>query len=116
MKTTVTLTQENAAALAWAVQLTGLSIDEIVNLLLQDTLENFQPDYWDSYPHETVGNWKLKDRASAERTLEWVKRRVRKGERGKYPIVETEITELEDGHFEIDAFATCRDGKTHRVC
>jgi hypothetical protein len=32
MKTTVTLTDENVAGLAWAVKLTGLSLEEIVNL------------------------------------------------------------------------------------
>jgi hypothetical protein len=30
MKTNVTLTDENAAGLAWAVELTGLSLEEIV--------------------------------------------------------------------------------------
>jgi hypothetical protein len=34
MKTTVTLTDENVAGLVWAVKLTGLSLQEIVNLLL----------------------------------------------------------------------------------
>ena len=32
MKTTVTLTDENAAGLAWCVELTGLSLEEIVNI------------------------------------------------------------------------------------
>jgi hypothetical protein len=32
MKATVTLTDENAACLAWAVKLIGLSLEEIVNL------------------------------------------------------------------------------------
>jgi hypothetical protein len=31
MKTTVTLTDENAAGHAWAVKLTGLSLEGIVN-------------------------------------------------------------------------------------
>ena len=97
MKTTVTLTPENAEGLAWAVELTGLSIDEIVNLLLKDDVSNFQPDYDDSYPEELIGNWKLKDRASAECTLKWVTKRVRKGRRGKYPIVETESLNAKTG-------------------
>jgi len=116
MKTTVTLTPENAEGLAWAVELTGLSIDEIVNLLLKDDVSNFQPDYDDSYPEELIGNWKLKDCANAERTLEWVTKRVRKGRRGKYPIVQTEITQRKDGRFEIDAFSSWKNGETHRVC
>src|SRR5215469_16196372 len=44
MKTTVTLTDENAAGLAWAVNLTGLSLEEIVNLLLASELTCFRPD------------------------------------------------------------------------
>src|SRR6476620_5114775 len=116
MKTTVTLTPENAEGLAWAVELTGLSIDEVVNLLLKDDVSNFRPDNHDSYPEQLVGNWKLKDRASAERTLKWVTKRVRKGHRGEYPIVETAIRELKDGRFEIDAFTTWKNGETHRAC
>jgi hypothetical protein len=36
MKTTVTLSDKNSAALAWAIELTGLSLEEIVNSLLAD--------------------------------------------------------------------------------
>ena len=49
MKTTLTLTDKNAAGLAWA---------------------------------------ELEDRASAERTLQWVKKGIRKGRKGKFPIFE----------------------------
>jgi hypothetical protein len=45
IKTTVTLTDENAAGLAWAVDLTGLSLEEIINNLLADELTCFRPDY-----------------------------------------------------------------------
>ena len=69
MKTTVTLTAENVAGLAWAVELTGLSLEEIVNLLLADELTCFQPDYDDVYVENTLGWWKFKDRTSVERTL-----------------------------------------------
>jgi hypothetical protein len=57
------------ARLASGIELTGLSLDEIINSLLADKLKNFRPDNDDSYPHETVGCWKFKDRANAERTL-----------------------------------------------
>src|SRR5215831_19011404 len=77
MKTTVTLSDENAAGLAWAVKLTGLSLEKIVNLLLADELTCFRPDYEDEYVENTLGCWKLKDRASAERTLHWIKLRKR---------------------------------------
>jgi hypothetical protein len=44
MKTTVTLTDENAAGLAWVVKMTGLSLEEVVNNLLAAEVEEFQPD------------------------------------------------------------------------
>jgi hypothetical protein len=121
MKITITLTRvlltpENAAALARAVKLTGLPIDEIVNFLLAYELQNFNEANDDSYPENTIGLLKFKDRSSAERTLEWVKRRARKGCRGKFPLIETAIRELEDGRFEIDAFQTSRSGECERVC
>jgi len=116
MTTTITLTPENVAGLAWAVELTGLPIDEIVNMMVKDEIENFNPDSVDSYPHEWIGCWKFKDRASAERTLKWIKKRVRKGRRGKFPIVETEVSEDPDGRFGIDVFATWQDGQYRRVC
>jgi hypothetical protein len=62
MKTTVTLTDENAAGLALAVELTGLSLDEIVNNLLADELTCFRPDDdWNEYVENTLGCWKFKD-------------------------------------------------------
>jgi|SRR6516165_6793461 len=116
MKTTVTLTDENVAGLAWAVKLTGLSLEEIVNLLLPDELTCFRPDEdWNVYVENTLGCWKLNDRASAERTLAWVKKKVRKGRRGKYPIFEGEAREVEAGRFQIDAFVTSRNGERKRV-
>jgi len=117
MKTTVALTDENATGLAWAVELTGLSLEEIVNLLLADELTCFRPDDdWNEYVENTFGCWKFKDRAGAERTLGWVKKHLRKGFKGKFPIVETAIREVADGRFEIDAFRTWRNGKCDRVC
>jgi hypothetical protein len=116
MKTTVTLTDENTARLAWVVKLTGLSLEEIVNLLLADELTCFRPDYDDEYVENTLGSWKFKDRARAERTLGWVKKRIREGGRGKFPIVETAIREVTGDRFEIDAFKTGRNGKCDRVC
>jgi hypothetical protein len=68
MNTIVTLTPDNAAGLAWAVELTGLSLEEIVNNLVADELTCFRPDHYDVYVENTLGCWKFKDRASAERT------------------------------------------------
>jgi hypothetical protein len=68
MKTITALTDENAARLAWAVKLTGLSLEEIVNLLLAYKLTCFRPDdEWNEYVENVLGCWKLKSRASAER-------------------------------------------------
>ena len=115
MKTTVTLTDENAAGLAWGVKLTGLSLEEIVNLLLADELMCFRPGYENEYVGTTLGCWKLKDRASAERTLGWVKKRIRKSRKGKFPIFESAIREAGGDRFEIDAFKTSRSGEGERV-
>ena len=90
MKTTVTLTDENGAGLAWAVNLTGLSLEEIVNLLLADELTCFRPDYEDEYVENTLGCWKLKDRASAERTLRWVKKRFAKAVEASSPFLKAQ--------------------------
>jgi hypothetical protein len=91
MKTTVTLSDENVAGLAWAVKLTGLSLEKIVNLLLTGEITCFRSDGdWNEYVENTLGCLKLKDRASAERTLQWVKKKVPKGRRCKFPIFEGE--------------------------
>ena len=47
-----------------------------------DELTCFRPDYDDSYVENTLGCWKLKDRASAERTFRRVEKKVRKRRRG----------------------------------
>jgi hypothetical protein len=59
----------------------------------------------------SLGCWKLKSRASAERTLRWAKKKVRKGHRGKFPIFEGAVREVETGRFQIDAFKTWRNGE-----
>ena len=90
-----------------AVKLTGLSLEEIVNLLLTDELTCFRPDYEDEYLENTLGRWKLKDRASAERTLRWVKKRFAraakasirflKAQSGNSELVAFRLTLLEPG-------------------
>ena len=69
----------------------------------------------DVYDENTPGCWKLKDHASAGRTLQWVKKKIRKGRRGKFPIFEGAVREVEGGRFQIDAFKTSRNGKRDRV-
>jgi hypothetical protein len=116
MKTTVQLTPENAATLSWCSKLTGLPAEELINFFLAEYVENFNEDTTTAFPEETIGLLKFKDRESAARTLEWVERRVRKGQTGKFPIFESSIDELPDGRFQIDAFKTWRDGECIRVC
>jgi hypothetical protein len=79
-----------------------------VNNLLAEELGSFRPDYNDVFVENTLGCWKFKDRASAERTLGSVKKRIREGRRGKFPIFETAIREVAGGRFQIDAFKTWR--------
>jgi hypothetical protein len=76
----------------------------------------FPTGYEDEYIENTLGCWKFKDRAGAERTLEWVRKRIRKGRKGKFPIVETSIREVAGSGFEIHAFKTWRNGECERVC
>jgi hypothetical protein len=116
MKTTATLTTKTQPSSPGAVKLTGLFLEEIVNLLLADELTCFRPDDDDEYVENTLGCWKFKDRAGAERTLGWVKKRARKGCKGTFPIVETAIREVAGGRFEIDAFVTRRTGQCERIC
>ena len=116
MKTTVKLTPENASTLSWCSKLTGLPAEELINFFLAEYFEDFNEDNQDHFCEETIGLLRFKDRESAARTLEWVERRVRKGQTGKFPIFESSIDELPDGRFQIDAFKTWRDGECIRVC
>ena len=43
-------------------------------------------------------------------------RGVRKGRRGKFPLFEGTVREVEAGRFQIDAFTTGRDGGREWVC
>jgi hypothetical protein len=88
----------------------------IDQLLLAEYLHDFNKDNDDSFPEETLGLLKFKDRESAKRTLEWVKSRVQKEPTGKFPIFESSIDELPDGRFQIDAFKTDKNGESNRVC
>jgi hypothetical protein len=89
METTVKMTPENAATLSWCSKLTGLLPEELINLFLAVYFENFNEDTTTAFPEETIGLLKFKDRESAAPTLEWVERRVRKGQIGKFPIFES---------------------------
>ena len=116
MKTAIALTPENASTLSWWSKLTGLPTEELINFCLAEYLQKFNRDNDESFPEETLGLLKFKDRQSAKRTLEWVKSRVLKGHTGKYPIFESSIDELPDGSFQIDAFMTLQNGESSRVC
>jgi hypothetical protein len=60
----------------------------LINFCLAEYLHDFNKDNDDSFPEETLGLLKFKDRESAKRTLEWVKSRVQKEHTGKFPIFE----------------------------
>ena len=47
--------------------------------------------------------------------MQWVKKKVRKGRTGKFPIFEGAVREVEVGRFQIDAFGTWRNGERERV-
>jgi hypothetical protein len=116
VKTAIALTPENATTLSWWSKLTGLPTEELINFCLAEYLHDFNKDNDDSFPEETLGLLKFKDRESAKRTLEWVKSRVQKEHTGKFPIFESSIDELPDGRFQIDAFKTDKNGESNRVC
>ena len=116
VKTAIALTPENATTLSWWSKLTGLPTEELINFCLAEYLQDFNKDNDNSFPEETLGLLKFKDRESAKRTLEWVKSRVQKEHTGKFPIFESSIDELPDGRFQIDAFKTDKNGESNRVC
>jgi hypothetical protein len=116
VKTALALTPENATTLSWWSKLTGLPTEELINFCLAEYLQNFNKDNEGTFPEETLGLLKFKDRESAKRTLEWVKSGVQKEHTGKFPIFESSIDELPDGRFQIDAFKTGKNGESNRVC
>jgi hypothetical protein len=116
VKTALALTPENATTLLWWSKLTGLPTEELINFCLAEYFHDFNKDNESSFPEETLGLLKFKDRESAKRTLEWVKSRVQKEHTGKFPIFESSIDELPDGRFQIDAFKTGKNGESNRVC
>ena len=116
MKTAIALTPENAATLSWWSKLTGLPTEELINFVLAEYFLDFNKDNDQSFPEETLRLLKFKDRKGAERALEWVKSRVLKGHKGRYPVFESSIDELPDGNFQIDAFITLQNGESSRVC
>ena len=104
---TITLTSDDDAGFAWAVQLTGLSLEEIVNLLLEDLVDQFDPDSRDEFMENYFGAWRYKTRRDAERVLEWVKSRNK--------IVESAIRQ-ECAGFMIDANTPDHNGEPRRIC
>jgi hypothetical protein len=115
---TVTLTEENFTALSFFVKLTGLSADELVNFLLADSFQNFNPELdrvWGPYVEETLGCLKYKDRESAKRTLDWCTERLR-GKDGLLPKkFRSSIRKLPGGRLEINAWHEDWSGKTERL-
>jgi hypothetical protein len=116
MKTIVELTPENAATLTWAMQLTGLPADELINFFLVDCFQNIDPEDDESFTRQTIGLPKFKTREDAARVIDWVKASVRKEHQGKLPAIESEIREVDDGRFEINVFTNWKGSETHRVC
>jgi hypothetical protein len=89
----------------------------LINFFLADYFQNVNEYTDNSFPEETIGLLKFSDRTSAERTLEWIKKRVRKGHKGEFPIFESEIRgRLGAGRFEIGAYSISRRGVCERVC
>jgi hypothetical protein len=71
MKTTVTLTDENAAIVAQYAELTGFTQEELTNRFLADYFAVFD-DEDESFINETIGSMYFKDRKSAERVQAWL--------------------------------------------
>jgi hypothetical protein len=61
--------------------------EELVNFCFAEYLQDFNKNNASSFPEQTLGLLKFKDRICAERTLEWVKSRVLKGANGQVPDV-----------------------------
>jgi len=99
MKTTVTLTDENAAIVAQYGELTGFTQEELTNWFLADYFAMFD-DEDQSFINETIGSMYFKDRKSAERVQTWLVKRLEK-KRYFHDSIETEINRNPDGTFDI---------------
>jgi hypothetical protein len=62
VKTAIALTPENASTLSWWSKLTGLPTEELINFCLAEYLQKFNRDNDESFPEETLGLLKFKDR------------------------------------------------------
>jgi hypothetical protein len=112
---TVTLTEENFTVLNFFVELTGLSPDELVNFILTEEFDQFNPENRDSYVDGTLGCLKYKDRESAKRTLDWCTERFRHKDGSLPKKFRSSIRKLPDGKFEINAWHEDWSGKTERL-
>jgi hypothetical protein len=107
----ITLTPENSAALAFWTDLTGLSVQEIANHLLESELEVFSPDNRDTVVTDTLAGFKYADRQSAERVLAWATEHLKNYYRKVLKKFTGGVDELPDGRFEIYAYGTSGTGR-----
>jgi hypothetical protein len=107
----ITLTPENSAALAFWTDLTGLSVQEIANHLLESELEVFSPDNRDTVVTDTLAGFKYADRQSAERVLAWATEHLKNYYSKVLKKFTGGVDELPDGRFEIYAYGTSGTGR-----
>jgi hypothetical protein len=111
----ITLTPENSAALAFWTDLTGLSVQEIANCLLESELEGFSPNNTDTIVTDTLAGFKYADRQSAERVLAWATEHLKNYYRKTLKTFSSRVDELPDGRFEIYAYGTNATGRRHSL-
>ena len=111
----VTLTAENSAALAFWTELTGLSVQEIANCLLESQLEVFSPNNTDTIVTDTLAGFQYADRQSAERVLAWATEHLKNYYRKALKTFSSGVDELPGGRFEIYAFGTNGTGRRHSL-
>ena len=115
MKTTITLTDENAAIVAQYGELTGFTQEELTNWFLADYFGMFD-DEDQSFINETIGSMYFKDRKSAERVQTWLVKRLEK--KGYFhDSIETQINSNPDGTFDVrlSVPALLEKGGRHQV-
>ena len=103
MKTAVTLTPENAAAVAQYAELSGRTPGEFLAELLNSQIENFADPKTGSID-DHLANLHYPTRASAERVLAWLENRIQENARtfGHTTTILARIEETAEGVFFSD--------------
>jgi hypothetical protein len=105
MKTSITLTKQNAAAIAKYAGFVGCTETEFLNKFLADFMIQQFEDPDAGALEGYLASFKFRDHPAAERLLAWLENRTREDSiRSGFPItLEARIEESAEGFFTIEA-------------